>query len=136
MAEFEKFTSDLKLLAAKTTDPNVQASIFRKLIKKVEVSTTGIAIHYHVGDHHYEKEFGRAMAKNIGESDAESSSQGSVGVKPAGPFFISRPLAKYHCRGGGASDSDFFIVGGSNSLTNGRGCRTRTCDFSVMSRAL
>lgn len=100
----------------------MEASICRKLIKKVEVSTTGIAIHYHVGDHHYEKEFGRATEQSMGEeSQAKSSSQGSVGVKPAGPFFISRPLAKYHRSGAKDSGVDFFKNNGSNSLTNGRG---------------
>ena len=85
--EFKKFTSDLKLLASKTTDPNIQASICRKLVKKVDVSTTGITIHYHVGDHHFEKEVGRAIQQNRGlvGSDIESSSKGLVGVKPAGP---------------------------------------------------
>lgn len=73
----------------------------------------GITIHYHVGDHHYEKEVGRVKEQSIGRvSDVESSTQGSVGVKPAGSFYISRPLAKYRQSGG---DSDFFIVDGSNS---------------------
>lgn len=123
--EFEKFTKEFKLLASKTTDPNMQASICRKLIKKVEVSTTGITIHYHVGDHHFEKEFGggKARAKGL-ESDLESSSRGSGG-NPPGPLFVSRPLQKYRQRGvAAAGSSDFNFVDGSNSLTSGRGSRT------------
>lgn len=106
--EFERFTIDLKNLAQRTTDPDVQASICRKVIKKIEVSVKGITIQYHVGESHYGVEF-----------DQESSVGGSV-EKSAGPRFISRPLKKY----------------GSNSLTIGRGSRTRTWDPTVMSRLL
>lgn len=137
VAEFEKFTSELKLLAAKTIDPNVQASICRKIIKKVEVSTKGIAIHYHVGDHHYEKEFCQANESNVGDAgETESRASGLVGEKPARPILSSRPLPKYRRSGFTASRSDRFFVGGSNSLTSGRASRTRTWDPPVMSRLL
>lgn len=117
---FEKFTSDLKALAEKTIDPNVQASICRKLIEKVEVSTTGITIHYHVGDHHYQKEFSQESEVTSGLlKNVASRSQGLV-EKSARPFFVSRPLVKYRQRSRAGSDLLPFVAG-SNSLTNGRG---------------
>ena len=46
------------LPAAQTLeDPDVQASICRKVIKKIEVSVKGITIQYHVGENHYGVEF-------------------------------------------------------------------------------
>lgn len=80
---------------------------------------------YHVGDHHFEKEFGRASEQNRGlvGCEVKSSSRGSVGDKPAGPFFISRPLNKYTKR-----LSNFSLDAGSNSLTNGSPLPT-TCNF-------
>ena len=125
---FEQFTKDLKQLATKTTDPNIQASICRKLIQKVEVSTTGIVIHYHVGDHHFKNEFETASRLvGIPSSEVESRFRGPV-EKSAGPAFISRPLLKYSRRAGGPVSqlqtkiSGFkTAVDGSNSLTNGSG---------------
>ncbi len=122
--EFDKFTMELRNLATKTQDPNVQASVCRRLIKKVEVSTTGIRIHYHVGDHHYEKEFSDTR-NGLGrlKSDVKSRFRGSMG-KPAGPLFISRPLEKYRNRKGSGKGTICQTVDGSNSLINGRGSRT------------
>ncbi len=136
---FEQFTKDLKQLATKTTDPNIQASICRKLIQKVEVSTTGIVIHYHVGDHHFKNEFEPASKlEGIPKSEVESRFQG-LAEKSAGPFFTSRPLPKYSRRAGGtisltqSNFSDFkTAVDGSNSLLNGRGYRGRTCDIHLV----
>ncbi len=84
--DYQVFVSDLRTLAAETTDPEVQAQICRRLIEKVEVSTTGITILYHVGAAHY------------ADRSIESSSQGlEVLAKPVAPrpFFISKPLPKY-----------------------------------------
>lgn len=44
LEDFQKFTESLKSLATKTTDPNKQALICRKLIQKIEVSPTGITL--------------------------------------------------------------------------------------------
>lgn len=45
-------------------------------------------------------------------------------------------LKRVGSRPSGAVPSEIFGIYGSNSLTNGRGCRTRTCDPPVMSRML
>lgn len=83
-------------LSGQVSDPNLQASICRKFIEKVEVSTAGIKIHYHVGDYHYEKELGRAKEMSLIEKDWETENSGRGLVeKSARPFLISRPLAKY-----------------------------------------
>ena len=126
---FKRFTEDLKKLAARTEDPEVQASICRKLIEQVDVSTTGITIHYHVGDIHYQNVFidKKRVCIQTSDNDGKSSRKGSAGEKPAGPFFISRPLRKYQKNSrSGISPAGFKTASviGSNSLTNGRGCRT------------
>ena len=122
VTKFEKFTEELRALSAKALDPNVQASICRKLIEKVEVSTQGITIHYHVGDHHYEIEFDQTEDLSLIGKDAkgESSSRGLV-EKSARPFFISRPLGKYRIQKSFAEGTTCQTVDGSNSLTSGRG---------------
>ncbi len=126
-SDYQAFVTDLRTLAAETTDPDVQAQICRRLIEKVEVSTTGVTIHYHVGAAHY------------ADRSIESSSQGlEVLAKPVAPrpFFISKPLQKYADVFNERKKTICQTFDGSNSLTNGRGCRTRTCDPPVMSRLL
>src|SRR4051812_14104941 len=66
--EFEQFTIDLKNLAQRTIDPDVQASICRKVIKKIEVSVKGITIQYHVVANHYGVEFDQESRNLPGRS--------------------------------------------------------------------
>lgn len=98
--EFKKFTEDLKNLANRTTDPEIKASICRKLIEKIQISPEGVTIHYHVGDHHFEQVF----------PDTKGDIKSKLGLagKTARPSFYSRPLKKYS------------LNYGSTRLTDGR----------------
>lgn len=119
LADFNAFAVSLRDLIVATTDPEIQASICRKVIQKVEVSPTGITIHYHVGKTHFlglieaEK---KALVQNEGEQKHKKS---PVGKTPAGPFYISKPLEKYKNR-----EKWRQAVRGSNSLTFGSEGRT------------
>jgi hypothetical protein len=106
--EYREFVGELRELSAATTDPNVQAVICRKLIEKVEVSTTGVTIHYHVGGNHYLSHFK--------EVSGVSQVRGLV-EKSVRPLFVSRPLQKY------------FLSDGSNSLKNGSPRWRQNCGF-------
>jgi len=109
--DFEGFAIELKRLAQKTTDPEVQAMICRRLIEKVEVSPSGITIQYHVGTANY----------------VEQSIDSGKGLdkKLSRPFFISKPLQKYQnenkMSGGFPEETICQLFDGSNKLTNGRG---------------
>jgi site-specific DNA recombinase len=132
---FEVFTENLRSLALKADDPEVRAAICRKLIERVDVSTTGITIHYHVGDSHYLKELGGMSREANGV--LKSSQEGLAGFSPRP---VSKPLAKYReefkMQNFIETKPNFFYDAGSNSLINGRGRGTRTPDPPVMSRLL
>lgn len=105
--DFERFTIGLKELANKIADPDIQASICRKLIQKIEVSPNGIAIHYFVGGSHFEKTFGDL--KIVGSNTATDSRK-----------VAALPLRKY--RRPEPSDASLNLnVSGSNNLTIGSG---------------
>lgn len=106
---FETFTADLKELAEKTANPDIQASICRKLIQKIEVSPNGITIHYYVGGAHFNKMFGDLRL--VGSEQNDSTKGATV------------PLKKYRNRHSRDASQNLNVVG-SNSLTIGRGART------------
>ncbi len=119
--DFEAFTAGLKELAANTADPDIQASICRKLIQKIEVSPNGIAIHYFVGGIHFNKIFGDL--KMVG-SEANNAAK-----------IAAKPLQKY--KNARLNDASFYFnVNGSNTLTNGREYRARTDDIHLVRVAL
>ena len=116
LTDFNAFATSLRDLITATTDPELQASICRKVIQKIEVSPIGITIHYHVGKMHFMGLI-EAEKKVLIHKDREQRHKKSpVGKNPAGPFYISKPLEKYKNR-----EEWRQAVRGSNSLTFGRG---------------
>ncbi len=117
LGDFRQFTESLKRIATATTDGAAKASICRKLIEKIEVSPSGITIHYYVGESHFERDIvGGADGIEVNQSkqgNRKSSHRGS-GEQSSGPFFISKPLEKYRI---GREEGQTVV--GSNSLTNG-----------------
>lgn len=119
LVDFNAFAVSLRDLITATTDPEIQASICRKIIQKIEVSPVGITIHYHVGKTHFLGLI-EAEKKALVQDDSEQRyKKSSVGKNPAGPFHFSKPLEKYKNREKGRQ-----AVRGSNSLTNGSERRT------------
>lgn len=121
---FEAFTDTLKEIIRKEERPDAMAAIIRKLLQKIEVTESGIIIHYHVGENHFVREFN----EELGSDTLNSSPKNQTGlVNLTRP--VSKSLLKY-------KSSNFFHDAGSNSLKIGRGAGTRTPDPSVMSRLL
>ncbi|MGE0763727.1 MAG: hypothetical protein AB7N80_10660 [Bdellovibrionales bacterium] len=117
--DFKKFTEGLKALTEKCTNPDEQAAIARKLIEKIEVTPTGIVIHYHVGETHFLRELsGDKINGAVPLANAQPAAENGVnqvlGIKKGlvdltRPF--TKPLLKYR--------SENSFVECSNTLTIG-----------------
>lgn len=111
--DFLQFTASLKALVKRAEEkPEVQTEIIRKVIHRVDVLKDGLQIQFHIGEYHYQKEFGTKLTSSTLEKS------------PTQRRTWSTPLPK------------FLKDSGSKRLTIGAVGRTRTCNPLVRSQVL
>ena len=105
--KFEAFTVTLKEIIRKEERPDTMAAIIRKLVQKIEVTESGVVIHYHVGENLFVREFNEELGSDMLNSDPKNKT-GQVNLTRP----VSKSLLKY-------KSSNFFYDSGSNSLKIG-----------------
>jgi len=114
--KFEAFTVTLKEIIRKEERPDTMAAIIRKLVQKIEVTESGVVIHYHVGENLFVREFNEELGSDMLNSDPKNKT-GQVNLTRP----VSKSLLKY-------KSSNFFYDSGSNSLKIGSQ-PLRTCNY-------
>jgi site-specific DNA recombinase len=129
LSDLKQFTEGIrKHLLKAEEDPNIQTTIIKKIVYKIEITIHGIEIHFHVGKSHYTKELGAAPGSFLLHLEQVCSKKSNAteyqnNVIELGPV-RSGPLPK------------FLKDCGSKRLTNGGGKRARTADLLTASQTL
>ena len=121
--DFEVFRSAIKDLLTTENDPKVKTSIIQKLVEKIVINGEEVEIHFFVGENHYKRELEFLGSRPFSRIEMPEKRR-------------TNPLPVFH---GNLETSKFLnlkpknlYVDGSNSLTNGRGYRGRTCDIHLV----
>jgi hypothetical protein len=102
------FTSQIKEIIAKESRPEAMAAIIRKLIHKIEVTESGVIVHFHVGENHFTRVFSDDHYQMVAQT-CPKNRKGLVDLTRP----VSKSLLKY-------KTSNIFYDAGSNSLEFGR----------------
>lgn len=98
---FEALTDCIKQIIRKEERPDAMAAIIRKLIQKIEVTESGIIIHYHVGKNHFIREYNDKLGSDTLNSNPKNETGQANLTRP-----VSKSLLKY-------KSSNFFYDAGS-----------------------
>lgn len=114
LTDLKKFTESIrKHLQKAEENPDIQTTIIKKIVYKIEITINGIEIHFHVGKSHYTKELGTTPGSFFLRLELFSSNKPQNNLIEIKAHH-SRPLAK------------FLKDSGSKRLTNGGGGENRT----------
>ena len=125
--DFQSYQSFLGLVdkvLGKSTNPEVKASIIKRLVHKVEVGIDKVKIHYYAGEDSLQKAVGDVQEIQRGLSQGTYPKRGSLTLldKSSAPIRKGHPESSVYEKS--LEEGDFFVCGGSSTLFSGAVGRT------------